>query len=107
MELEQAIMGTKDFGSRGVQKQVEAAKPGVTQERILRVLGMTQRPLAASELENALGLVAQEARSACKWLIEHGYITSTAAQNASAQWTLADKGRLWAKHQGALIAEGL
>jgi hypothetical protein len=29
--------------------------PGVTHERILRVLGMTQRPLKSGELANALG----------------------------------------------------
>src|SRR6185437_1591615 len=68
-------------------------------ERILRLLGMTQRPLRSGELENALGLVAGEARSACHWLTENGYITSTvrlgraAAHWARTFWSLADKGR--------------
>lgn len=98
-------MGTEVFGSRDAQDSVETA-PGVTQERILRVLGLTQRPLGATELEKALGLVTHEARTACKWLTEHGYITSTvAAQNAGTGWSLADKGRLWVKHQGALSSE--
>ncbi|MBX5463681.1 MAG: hypothetical protein IRZ28_21670 [Steroidobacteraceae bacterium] len=94
-------MGTEIAGSRDAQDSMETA-PGVTQERILQVLGLTQRPLGASELEKALGLVTHEARTACKWLTEHGYITSTAAaQSAGTSWSLADKGRLWVKHQGA------
>jgi hypothetical protein len=78
-------------------------------ERILRLLGMTQRPLRSGELENALGLVAGEARSACHWLTENGYITSTvrmgraAAHWARTFWSLADKGRSWARAQGALV----
>ncbi len=90
--------------------QVIHKVPGATQERILRVLGITQRPLKSGELEQALGLVTTEARSACKWLTDHGYIESTvragkaAAQKAMTFWSLADKGRLWAKGQGALAA---
>src|SRR5262245_39312442 len=85
------------------------AAPGATHERILRVLGITQRPLGSGEIENALGLVGTEARTACKWLTDHGYITSTvnikaAAQRAMTFWSLADKGRTWAKTQGALMA---
>ncbi len=82
--------------------------PSATHERILRLLGMTQRPLRSGELEGALGLVANEAGSACKWLTENGYIISTvrigkaAAQRAMTFWSLADKGRSWAKAQGAL-----
>lgn len=78
-------------------------------ERILRLLGMTQRPLRSGELENALGLLAGEARSACHWLTENGYITSTvrmgraAAHWARTFWSLADKGRSWARAQGALV----
>ncbi len=84
--------------------------PDATHERILRLLGMTQRPLRSGELEGALGLVTNEARSACMWLTENGYITSTvrrgkaAAQRAMTGWALADKGRSWAKSQGALVA---
>jgi len=64
---------------------------------------MTQRPLQSGELENALGLVTSEARSACKWLTDHGYIS----RGAMACWSLADKGRAWAKGQSALVAERL
>ena len=83
--------------------------PGAIHERILRLLGMTQRPLRSGELESALGLVAGEARSACHWLTENGYITSTvrmgraAAHWARTFWSLADKGRSWARDQGALL----
>lgn len=89
---------------------VELNAPTATHERILRVLGMTQRPLRSGELENALGLHTQEGRSACKWLTENGYITATvrngraAAQKAMTFWSLADKGRSWARHQQALLA---
>ena len=83
--------------------------PSATHERILRLLGMTQRPLRSGELESALGLVTHEARSACGWLTENGYITSTvrmgraAAHWARTFWSLADKGRSWARAQGALV----
>jgi len=83
--------------------------PGAIHERIVRLLGMTERPLRSGELENALGLVAGEARSACRWLTQNGYITSTvrmrraAAHWARTFWSLADKGRSWARAQGALL----
>ena len=88
----------------------DPAAPSGTPERILRVLGMTQRPLKSGELEMALGLVANEARTACQWLDDNGYIECTvrvgraAAQRAMTFWSLADKGRVWAKDQGALVA---
>ena len=81
--------------------------PSVTHERILRVLGITQRPLQSGELANALGLFNAEANGAVQWLTDQGYITGSAAERAgkSAQrasmtsWSLADKGRLWVKGQ--------
>ena len=82
--------------------------PGATHERILRVLGMTQRPLKSGELEGALGLVTSEASGACQWLTDMGYITGTArggqaaAKRAKTAWSLADKGRLWVKGRNAL-----
>jgi hypothetical protein len=85
--------------------------PSPTHERILRVLGMTHRPLRSAELEGALGLVEDESRSACRWLTDHGYITSTvcfgkapARGNSLPVWSLAAKGRTWARHQGALAS---
>jgi DNA-binding IclR family transcriptional regulator len=79
-----------------------------TDERVLRLLGITQRPLKFGELANALGLVASETHSACESLIEHGYITRRRlrlrARNAIATWTLSSKGRDWAKEQGALVS---
>jgi hypothetical protein len=42
--------------------QASLPAPSATHERILRLLGMTQRPLRSGELENALGLLAGEAR---------------------------------------------
>jgi predicted ArsR family transcriptional regulator len=97
----------KDHSARDRHSILEA--PSATHERILRLLGMTQRPLRSGELENALGLFAGEARSACNWLTEKGYITSTvrmgraAAHWARTFWSLADKGRSWARAQGALV----
>ncbi len=76
-------------------------------ERILRLLGMTQRPLRWAELTNALGVLSDEARGACEWLMDHGYIApiriaSGAARSVEALWTLADKGFAWARRNGAL-----
>jgi hypothetical protein len=91
-------------------ESVDDPAPSATHERILRVLGMTQRPLKSGELEMALGLFSNEARSACQWLDDNGYIERTvrigraAAQRAMTFWSLADKGRIWAKDQGALVA---
>jgi predicted ArsR family transcriptional regulator len=88
----------------------DLAAPSATHQRILRVLGMTQRPLKSGELEMALGMFTNEARSACQWLTDNGYIERTvrigraAAQRAMTFWSLADKGRLWAKDQDALVA---
>ena len=103
-------MGTRnDQGSAGGNSTAMA--PSATHERILRVLGITQRPLKSGELQNALGLYEDEAGSAFEWLTDHGYITSTVrigkadVQRARLSWALADKGRLWAKDRGALLAE--
>ena len=99
---------SKNHGSSSGTTPVAA--PGDTHERILRVLGITQRPLKSGELQNALGLYEDEAGSAFEWLTDNGYITSTvrigkaAAQRARTFWSLADKGRTWAKDKGALLA---
>jgi predicted ArsR family transcriptional regulator len=81
--------------------------PSVTQERILRVLGLTRRPLQSGEIENALGLVGTEARRAFESLTDQGYISTVrgkaAAHKSMTSWSLADKGRSWAKGQGALL----
>lgn len=76
-------------------------------ERVLRILGMAQRPLRWTELTNALGIVSDEARTACEWLMDYGYIApirlaNGAARSVEALWTLADKGCAWARQNGAL-----
>lgn len=80
-----------------------------THERVLRVLGLSRRPLQSGELQNALGLVPNETTRVCEWLTDRGYISAVqrghAAQQAMKQWTLADRGRSWAKGQGALVPE--
>ena len=80
-----------------------------THERVLRVLGLSRRPLQSGELQNALGLVPTETTRVCEWLTDRGYISAVqrgrAAQQAMKQWALADKGRSWAKGQGALIPD--
>ena len=43
-------------------------------ERILQVLGTTERPLRWAELTDALGGLTDEARTECEWLMDHGYI---------------------------------
>jgi len=75
-----------------------------TSLRILRVLRLTQRPLRHAELENALALARHESRDACKWLVEHGYITSSLADRASGAratpcWSLAAKGHEWIRSE--------
>jgi len=80
-----------------------------THERVLRVLGLSRRPLQSGELQNALGMVPNETMRVCEWLTDRGYISAVqrgrAAQQAMKQWALADKGRSWAKGQGALVPE--
>jgi predicted ArsR family transcriptional regulator len=83
------------------------AAPSATHERILRVLGLTRRPLQSGEIESALGLLGNDARRAFEWLTDHGYISTVrgrATTQRSPFWSLADKGRMWAKGQGALTA---
>lgn len=70
-------------------------------ESVLRLLGMTQRPLRWAELQNALGLLTQEAGAACEWLMDHGYIAPVRMAR-EALWTLGEKGREWALKHGAL-----
>jgi hypothetical protein len=80
-----------------------------THERVLRVLGLSSRPLQSGELQNALGLVPNETTRVCEWLTDRGYISAVQrgrAQQAMTQWALADKGRSWAKGQGALVSDG-
>ncbi len=88
--------------------------PSVTHERILRVLGITQRPLQSGELANALGMFNAEASGACQWLTDKGYITGSGAARAGkapqrtqmTSWELADKGRLWVKGQISRTPQG-
>ena len=93
-------------GSRNELDVLVAAR-----ERILRVLGMTGRPLRWTELQSALGLLTNEARSACEWLMDQGYIApiklvKEATRSVEALWTLGDKGRAWAMRNGALGTAG-
>ena len=78
-------------------------------ESILRLLAMTSRPLRWVELQGALGILTNDARIACEWLMDHGYIAPVtlmkeAVRSVEALWTLADKGRAWAQDHGALAA---
>ena len=56
----------------------DAEIPAVAGERVLRVLGMTQRPLEWSELQRALGLQSHEFQPAWEWLLDNGYVSPTA-----------------------------
>ena len=81
--------------------------PAVARERILRLLGKAPRPLRWAELQNALGLLTNEARSASEWLMDHGYIAPIRLVEGAveAAWTLGDRGRAWAKRNGALAMD--
>jgi hypothetical protein len=75
-------------------------------ERILRVLGTTQRPLRWAELTDVLGALSDEARTECEWLMDHGYIAPVrapgdGADRSEALWTFGDRGLAWARHNGA------
>ncbi len=48
-----------------------------TQDRILRILEITSRPLRSGELENALGIPSREGHASCRWLTDKGYITGS------------------------------
>lgn len=92
---------------RNHRPQLDA--PVSARERVLRLLGMTRRPLRWAELTNALGYLSDEARTACEWLMDHGYIApiriaNDAARSVEALWTLAEKGLAWARLNGALTA---
>lgn len=75
-------------------------------ERILQVLGTTERPLRWAELTDALGGLTDEARTECEWLMDHGYIAPIRNRNADAPtaealWTFGDRGIAWARQHGA------
>ncbi len=76
-------------------------------ESVLRILGMTPQPLRWAELTNALGLLSNDVRSACEWLMDHGYIAPVrvahgALRSVEAFWTLGERGVAWARAHGAL-----
>ncbi|HEY8506863.1 MAG TPA: hypothetical protein VIL32_00820 [Steroidobacteraceae bacterium] len=91
------------------QKLADQLAPAATHERILHVLSITQRPLGSGELQNALGLFTHEAREACNWLKSRGYVRSIArfgkrrSGDSHTRWSLADKGRDWARERHWLI----
>ncbi len=77
-------------------------------ELILRLLGTAHRPLRWVEMTNALGQFSSDARVACEWLMNHGYIAPLrvadgAVRSVEVGWTLADKGLVWARAHGALL----
>lgn len=74
-------------------------------ERILSVLGETQRPLRWAELADLLGGLTPEARMECEWLMDHGYITPIRTPDQSdgdseALWTFGERGLAWAETHG-------
>ena len=103
-------MSSTSDRSRHPAHQADLQQLAVDHERVLRVLGLSRRPLQSGELQNALGLVPNETSRVCEWLTDHGYISAVqkarAAQKAMQSWSLADKGRSWAKGHGALVPEG-
>lgn len=98
----------------GIVKDVSfgAERPAAASERVLRLLGMTQRPLRWAELQGACGLRTHEFRLTWDWLLDNGYVAPTAptheasSRAVEAVWSLADKGRAWARDHDALMAHG-
>jgi hypothetical protein len=79
-------------------------------ERILTVLGTTQRPLRWAELSDLLGGLTPEARMECEWLMDHGYIApirspDQADGDSEALWTFGDRGLAWAERHGEVVAQ--
>jgi hypothetical protein len=70
-------------------------------ERILQVLGTTQRPLRWAELTSVLGSLTDEERAECEWLMDHSYIAPIRDEGDEALWTYGDRGLAWAKRNGA------
>jgi len=101
------MSSTRDTTHENVSAELQTVAGA--HERVLRVLGLSRRPLQSGELQNALGLVPTETTRVCEWLTDRGYISAVqrgrAAQQAMKQWALADKGRSWANGQGALIPD--
>jgi hypothetical protein len=76
-------------------------------ESILRLVG--EGPRRWAELQNALGLLTNEAKTACEWLMDHSYIAPLGAPMTPARlqsrstdvlWTLGDRGQAWARRNG-------
>lgn len=72
-------------------------------ESILRLVG--QCPRRWAELQNALGLLTNEAKSACEWLMDHSYIAPMKpariqSRSDDALWTLGERGQAWARRNG-------
>ena len=71
-----------------------------TRERILTVLGTTERPLRWAELTDVLGTLTDETRAECEWLMDHGYIAPIRSREAGtraseALWTFGERGLAW------------
>ncbi len=98
------------YSQRGGSQEIEALI--AARERILQLLGGTQRPLRWAEIQNALGFFTAEARLASEWLMDHDFIApialaKDAARSAEALWGLAEKGRDWAINHGTLAPAGV
>jgi hypothetical protein len=93
------------------EHQPEDRSVVAARERILRLVGMSPRPLRWAELQDALGLLTHDARLACEWLMDHGYlapmqVVRDSSRPIEAVWTLGDRGRAWARRNGALTFDG-
>lgn len=105
--LSPTFRGVTALEPTAVPVSLAPLSPAAARERILRVLGSAPRPLKWVELQNSLGLLTNDARSASEWLMDQGYIAPTqldrgAARSAEAFWTLGDKGRAWARRNGVV-----
>jgi hypothetical protein len=75
-----------------------------TASRILHALELTQRPLSLDELAGALALPRRESQRICLWLTREGYVMACEVEDESKRsavpsaWSLAERGRLWARH---------
>jgi hypothetical protein len=88
--------------TNGARDWPEQRSREFARERILEVLGTTQRPMRWAELADVLGGLTPHARMECEWLMDHGYIAPIQAADADDEvlWTFGERGLAWAECHG-------
>ncbi len=91
--------------TNGARDWPEQRSREFARERILEVLGTTQRPLRWAELVDVLGGLTPHARMECEWLMDHGYIAPIQAADGEDEvlWTFGERGLAWAECRGETL----